>query len=45
MGTVVVLLALIGVVTLVIRSMIKDKKAGKSLPDINFYKSKHRYSH
>ena len=31
MGTVVVLLALIGVVTLVIRSMIKDKKAVKSL--------------
>ena len=31
MGTVVVLLVLVGVVGLAIRSMIKDKKAGKSL--------------
>lgn len=31
MGTAIVLLALIGVVGLVIRSMVKDKKAGKSL--------------
>lgn len=31
MGTVIVLLILAGVVGLVIRSMVKDKKAGKSL--------------
>lgn len=31
MGTAIVLLALIGVVGLVIRSMVGDKKAGKSL--------------
>lgn len=31
MGTVIVLLGLIAVVGLVIRSMVKDKKAGKSL--------------
>ncbi|MCF2682112.1 MAG: FeoB-associated Cys-rich membrane protein [Dorea sp.] len=31
MGTVVVLLVLVGVVGLAVRSMIKDKKAGKSL--------------
>ena len=31
MGTAIVLLALIGVVGLVIRSMVRDKKAGKSL--------------
>ena len=31
MGTVVVFLALVCVVGLVIRSMVKDKKAGKSL--------------
>lgn len=31
MGTAIVLLALIGVVGLVIRSMVKDKKSGKSL--------------
>lgn len=31
MGTVIVLAALIGVVALVIRGMIKDKKNGKSL--------------
>lgn len=30
-GTIVVLLILCGVVALVIRSMIKDKKSGKSL--------------
>ena len=31
MGTAIVLLVLTGVVGLVIRSMVKDKKAGKSL--------------
>jgi len=31
MGTVIVLAALAGVVALVIRSMIRDKKSGKSL--------------
>ncbi|MEO2239802.1 FeoB-associated Cys-rich membrane protein [Dorea sp. YH-dor226] len=31
MGTVVVLLVLVGVVGMAVRSMIKDKKAGKSL--------------
>ena len=31
MGTVIVLLALAGVVGLIIRSMVKDKKAGKSV--------------
>lgn len=31
MGTVVALLVLVGVVGLAVRSMIKDKKAGKSL--------------
>lgn len=31
MGTVLVLLVLIAVIGVVIRSMIKDKKAGKSL--------------
>lgn len=31
MGTVIVLLILVGVVGLVIRSMIRDKKNGKSL--------------
>jgi hypothetical protein len=31
MGTVIVFLALTGVVGLIIRSMVKDKKAGKSL--------------
>lgn len=31
MGTVIVLLGLVVVVGLVIRSMVKDKKAGKSL--------------
>lgn len=31
MGTVIVLLALAGVVVLIIRSMVKDKKAGKSV--------------
>ncbi|MDD7740879.1 MAG: FeoB-associated Cys-rich membrane protein [Fusicatenibacter sp.] len=31
MGTIIVLLGLAGVVALVIRSMIKDKKSGKSL--------------
>lgn len=31
MGTAIVLLALIGVVGLVIRSIVKDKKSGKSL--------------
>ncbi|MDD6440710.1 MAG: FeoB-associated Cys-rich membrane protein [bacterium] len=31
MGTVIVCVLLVGVVGLVIRSMVKDKKAGKSL--------------
>lgn len=31
MGTVIVFVLLVGVVGLVIRSMVKDKKAGKSL--------------
>ena len=31
MGTAIVFLALVGVVTLIIRSMIKDKKSGKSM--------------
>ena len=31
MGTAIVLLALAGVIGLIIRSMVKDKKAGKSL--------------
>lgn len=31
MGTAIVLLVLAGVISLIIRSMIKDKKSGKSL--------------
>jgi hypothetical protein len=31
MGTVIVLLILAGIVALIIRSMVKDKKAGKSI--------------
>lgn len=31
MGTIVVLLAVIGAVTLIIKSMIRDKKNGKSI--------------
>ena len=31
MGTVIVLVVVVGVVGLIVRSMVKDKKAGKSL--------------